>query len=87
MPCTRVRMEGVTAIVCSRGRRQLVRCGVQGCAAAAEYQCDYPAGDGQTCDRHLCKRHAGIVGKDQHYCPPCIQLWRKALKEGTCSAS
>ncbi|WP_413194520.1 hypothetical protein [Pararobbsia alpina] len=40
-----------------------------GCKATSEFQCDYRARPGKTCDRHLCAVHAHQVGTDVHFCP------------------
>lgn len=45
------------------------------CAAASEVLCDYPVGEGLTCDRSLCQTHAVTVGEDLHYCSAHHAMW------------
>lgn len=33
-----------------------------------EFLCDYPVGEGKTCDRPLCSDHAHEVAPNIHYC-------------------
>jgi len=58
---------GGAAIVCSRGRRPKQKC--IACNAEAPLLCDWPVGDGKTCDAPICRRHAVHVGPDRDYCP------------------
>ena len=44
-------------------------CAADGCMASTDFLCDYPVGDGRTCDLPLCRSHAYQVGDDVHYCP------------------
>jgi hypothetical protein len=70
MPCTPFRTaDGITGIVCTRGRKRAPRCSVPGCNATSGFQCDYRVQGGKTCDRHLCAVHAHQVGPDAHFCP------------------
>lgn len=69
MPCNTIKDdEGrVTAIICSRNRRQW--CHV--CRAACTKLCDFPLTGkkaGQTCDRPMCDRHAVSQGPEVDYC-------------------
>lgn len=65
MPCTPVNLVGITAIVCTRGRRLRCICGAQ-----PAFQCDAPTKRRSgTCDRHLCARCATETGPDKHLCP------------------
>jgi hypothetical protein len=53
--------------MCGKG---LVSCAF--CGHLAEYYCDYPIGDGRTCDLPLCKehkKHRPDIGVDIDYCP------------------
>lgn len=50
------------------------------CGAVTGYQCDYPVGEGKTCDRRLCNRHAAEIAPEIHYCPGHLQEWN-AFKE------
>lgn len=65
MPCTRITLTGIRAIVCTSGRRPRCVCG-----ARPVFQCDYPTKRRSgTCDRHLCARCAVVAGQDKHLCP------------------
>lgn len=57
-------------IVCSRGQRppDIGMCQTDGCSARAERLCDWPAGEGKTCDKKICPRCAKRVGPDKDYC-------------------
>ena len=65
MTCKTVKTEaGITAIVCSRGRRPIIcKCGSRGSKL-----CDFPIGEGKTCDRPLCDRHAVVISPGVDYC-------------------
>lgn len=52
------------------------------CADVGEYLCDYPVGDGLTCDRPLCAGHAHEVGPDLHYCAAHSARWREFCDSG-----
>lgn len=43
--------------------------------------CDYPVGDGKTCDRGICDDHAHEIGPDIHYCQGHYEMW-KSFKDG-----
>lgn len=47
---------------------------------AEEYLCDYPVGDGKTCDAHLCHQHAHEVAEDTHYCKAHYQQFQDFKK-------
>jgi hypothetical protein len=49
------------------------------CAAPGDNLCDYPVGDGKTCDRPLCDDHAKQVANDVHYCRDHFIMWREYL--------
>lgn len=49
------------------------------CESPAGFLCDYPVGDGKTCDRHLCADHASEVYGGLHYCAPHMAAWREYL--------
>lgn len=38
------------------------------CGQIADYLCDYPVGEGKTCDMKMCKKCANHVKGDMHYC-------------------
>lgn len=47
-----------------------------GCAAPSDNLCDYPVGEGLTCDRPLCEDHSYEVGRDMHYCEAHHGKWK-----------
>jgi hypothetical protein len=49
------------------------------CAAPGDNLCDYPVGDGLTCDRRLCDDHAQSIADDTHYCRDHFIMWREYL--------
>lgn len=58
--------EGNTIIFCTSRRRSMCRfCGER----VATKQCDYPLGQGKTCNAYICDRCAAHVGLDTDYCP------------------
>jgi hypothetical protein len=66
MPCYPVRLDngtGAVAIVCGRLGKRCSSCG-----GISEFLCDFPVGDGKTCDRPMCRDHAVVVGKNRHLC-------------------
>lgn len=68
MPCIERRIPGGVAIICTRGgAHRRTRC--YACQAPHEALCDWPTGDGQTCDRKLCGQHRSRQGGDVDYCP------------------
>ncbi|MGL5432488.1 MAG: hypothetical protein ACRDBJ_06380 [Plesiomonas shigelloides] len=52
------------------------------CEALAETLCDYPVGDGKTCDRHLCGVHGTEVAPDVHYCEGHFAEWQAFVAAG-----
>jgi hypothetical protein len=59
--------EGGVAFVCGRGRRGKL-CFVRHCGRDSEVLCDWPLGNGKTCDRPCCRGHAKRVGDNVDYC-------------------
>lgn len=45
------------------------------CASPSEVLCDYPVGDGKTCDRPLCGDHSHHVLSDVDYCASHFAEW------------
>ncbi|MGH6879478.1 hypothetical protein [Hypericibacter sp.] len=39
------------------------------CQRMSAFLCDWPVGNGKTCDEPICATHAFEVGPDRHYCP------------------
>ena len=52
-----------------------------GCMAPSEYLCDFPVGDGLTCDRPMCGEHSKQVLSNTHYCEDHAPMW-EAFAEG-----
>lgn len=52
------------------------------CGDVGEFLCDYPVGNGKTCDRQVCKSHANEVADDVHYCHSHHQEWMEFIKSG-----
>ena len=68
MPCNHIIENGkVVGFCCSRGRRK--GCVVPGCKRPATLLCDFPKGNGKTCDAPICEHHALHVGDNLDYCP------------------
>ena len=49
------------------------------CAAPSDVLCDYPVGDGKTCDRPMCGDHAYHVSTDTDYCRDHFIMWQEYL--------
>ena len=47
------------------------------CSAPADFLCDYPVGDGKTCDRKMCDENAHEVASEIHYCDAHFKMWRE----------
>lgn len=45
------------------------------CAGVGELLCDFPVGDGKTCDAAMCEQHAHEIGPELHYCQAHYQMW------------
>lgn len=56
------------------------RCGA--CAAVGDFLCDFPVGEGKTCDMPLCERHATGIAPNIHYCQGHTVLWERFRNEG-----
>lgn len=52
------------------------------CASVSGYLCDYPVGEGKTCDLPLCDSHAYEVAPNLHYCPGHLILWKEFRDSG-----
>ncbi len=53
-----------------------------GCGASTDFLCDYPVGEGKTCDAPLCDSHAHEVAPNVHYCPGHFTEWEKFRAAG-----
>ena len=52
------------------------------CADVGDYLCDYPVGDGKTCDREMCDTHAHEIGPNLHYCDTHHAEWKRFVDAG-----
>lgn len=52
------------------------------CGALGVNLCDYPVGDGKTCDAPLCDEHAAEVAPEIHYCAGHLAEWTKFRDSG-----
>lgn len=52
------------------------------CGDVGTILCDYPVGNGKTCDRHICENHANEVADDIHYCHSHHQEWMEFIRNG-----
>lgn len=52
------------------------------CAGFGDYLCDYPVGDGKTCDRPMCDDHANEIAPEVHYCAGHMKLWQEFKDAG-----
>jgi len=52
------------------------------CSDVGELLCDYPVGNGKTCDRQICQNHANEVADDIHYCHGHHQEWMEFIRNG-----
>ena len=43
-------------------------CQAPGCPNPVQVLCDFPAGEGKTCDTAVCRGHCRKVGEDRDYC-------------------
>ncbi|MGI9279694.1 MAG: hypothetical protein ACR2PX_08685 [Endozoicomonas sp.] len=78
MPCYSVRKNGQhIGFICGDLGEHCRECG-----AVSDNLCDYPVGDGKTCDRAICNEHSRQVGVDLHYCPTHAKLWDKFKRAG-----
>ena len=57
-------------------------CSDHRCMDVGIYMCDYPVGDGKTCDMPLCQSHAFEVAPNVHYCPGHALMWRRFVAAG-----
>jgi len=44
--------------------------------------CDFPVGDGKTCDRSICDYHGKEIAPDMHYCEQHYKEWRAFRDSG-----
>ena len=63
------------------GKAEYANCRACDCLAD-DFLCDYPVGEGVTCDANLCRTHAKEVAEDTHYCPAHYEKFRAFQKKG-----
>lgn len=74
MHCSHVKLPGgVSAIVCTSGRRQVKHC--TACDRVAPFLCDWKVTGGKTCDLPICAGHAEEVAENKHLCPKHSKAW------------
>ena len=81
MACGRITMPGggkmwVCGDLNSHNEKINAFCGDCGDYGAG-FLCDFPVGEGKTCDRSLCEDCAVEVAPDIHYCSVHYQEWQK----------
>ena len=79
MPCYRKYDEDGSLFLCGRLGPH---CNATDCTWVSEYLCDYPVGEGKTCDRTLCAEHAYEVAPGVQYCGPHYNEWAKFRTSG-----
>jgi hypothetical protein len=52
------------------------------CMRVGDYLCDYPVGQGKTCDAAICAGHAAEVAPELHYCPVHFAAWEAFRESG-----
>jgi hypothetical protein len=66
--CDITEKGGIVTIACSRGRRTPKKCTFPNCDQPGDRLCDFPTGNGKTCDRRGCRRHLAPAGPNKDYC-------------------
>lgn len=74
-----VKDEGVRGKIWMRGE---LGAHCADCAWVGDLLCDYPVGEGKTCDRAMCDDHAHEVGADIHYCAAHHAEWCRFRDSG-----
>ena len=79
VPCETVTLPGgQTAIVCSRGRSRIKKCGV--CGRLSSRLCDFKVGPSGTCDKPLCMQCTTRLPGDKDACPEHAQACLDACR-------
>jgi hypothetical protein len=52
------------------------------CGGVTEILCDFPVGEGLTCDAKLCESCSHLIGPDLHYCEAHHQQWKEFRESG-----
>jgi len=78
MPCYLVPMkDGGRMIMCGNLGEHCAECG-----NVSGFLCDYPVGDGKTCDRPMCEDHLNEIAPNLHYCAQHLQMYREFVASG-----
>lgn len=56
------------------------------CMGFGDYLCDFPVGEGKTCDRLMCDDHANEIAPEVHYCAAHLKMWEEFKAAGGVSA-
>jgi hypothetical protein len=56
------------------------------CAGFGDFLCDFPVGDGKTCDRLMCDDHANEIAPEVHYCAAHLKMWEEFKAAGGVAA-
>lgn len=71
MPCSRIRIGGVTAMIC--GSKRIPAC--VKCGGIADRECDWKTAPGKTCDRPICSSCSVSPAADKDLCPHHAAAW------------
>ena len=52
------------------------------CAGFGDYLCDFPVGNGKTCDRIVCEDHCKEIAPEIHYCNEHHKEWKEFKESG-----
>ena len=52
------------------------------CGWVVDFLCDYPVGEGKTCDRGMCVYCVNEIAPDLHYCNCHNTEWKKFVESG-----
>jgi len=55
---------------------------LRGLRAVGDFLCDFPVGDGKTCDRPICPDHATEIAPEIHYCAGHLLMWKEFRDAG-----
>jgi hypothetical protein len=77
MPCYSKFTDGGISFLCGQLGEHCASC-----SWVSEFLCDYPVGEGKTCDRPLCHTHANDIAPDIHYCPSHFLMWQGFVASG-----
>lgn len=70
MKCTTIRLpDGSGVIVCGARQPRAARCQWAGCLRPHAALCDFPIGNGRTCDAKICEAHRLRIGPNEDRCP------------------